>query len=132
AAFSREHPLNGDWENILRTIFLFLSKNQKFCFAAYQALGRNVLIEYFTEDTNRIVYSVILPMTEDIEIDKKEAEFIIAVISSVLLTHVENWVCGKSVWSLDEIILQIHYLTEDLIAGAKRRSAEKKRRNLCC
>ncbi|HJJ31200.1 MAG TPA: TetR/AcrR family transcriptional regulator C-terminal domain-containing protein [Methanocorpusculum sp.] len=122
--FMREHPITGDWENILRTIFLFLSKNQRFCFAAYQALGRNVLIEYFTEDTNRIVYSVILAETRDTPIDAKNAEFITAVISSMLLTHVENWVCGKSVWSTDEIIRQIHYLTEDLIAGAKRRSAE--------
>ena len=123
AAFVSEHPLSEDLEEIFRTIFLFLSKNQKFCSAAYQTLGRDVLIDYFTEDTHNIIYSAIISQAGDAAITSDDAEFITAVLSSVLLTHAENWVCRKSIWSLDEILLQIQYLTEDLIAGAKRRRA---------
>ena len=122
-AFISEHPLSEDLEDIFRTIFLFLSKNQKFCSAAYQTLGRDALIDYFTEDTHKIIYSAVTSQAGDAAITGDDAEFITAVLSSVLLTHAENWVCRKSIWSLDEIIRQIHYLTEDLIAGAKRRRA---------
>ena len=129
AAFITEHPLSEDLEDIFRTIFLFLSKNQRFCFEAYQTLGRDALIDYFTEDTHKILYSAIISQAGDAAIDDNDAEFITAVLSSVLLTHAENWVCRKSIWNLEEILCQIQYLTEDLIAGAKRRRAgnEKKK-----
>lgn len=123
AAFVSEHPLSEDLIDIFRTIFLFLSKNQKFCSAAYQTLGRDALIDYFTEDTHNIIYSAIISQAGDAAITSDDAEFITAVLSSVLLTHAENWVCRKSIWNLEEILCQLQYLTEDLIAGAKRRRA---------
>ena len=123
AAFVLEHPLSEDIIDIFRTIFLFLSKNQRFCSAAYQTLGRDALIDYFTEDTHKILYSAIMSQAGDEAITHNDAEFITTVLSSVLLTHAENWVCRKSIWNLEEILCQIQYLTEDLIAGAKRRRA---------
>lgn len=123
--FVRKNPVNGPWQEALKLIFVFLSKNKTFCLAAYHSLGRETIIDFFGENLNFAVSAVIRKQAAETPIDEKNIEFLTTVTSGALISIVEKWLCGEITWDADEIVQNISYVAEDLTAGARLRYEQK-------
>ena len=124
--FIRKNPATESWRDGLNMMFAFLSKNKKFCLAAYNSLGRDAIINFFGENLNLIITSVIRNLTAEIQIEEKSIDFMTTVTSGALISIVERWLRGEITWSTEEIVQNISYVAEDLAAGAKLRYKQKK------
>lgn len=121
AEFLSAHDPPVTWQDTLRLVFKFLDEKRAFCLSTYYSLGRDTILKVFHTTVSMVVYQVIADICNDKHVSVDTIEFLTTMTVGGIVSLVEQWLIGDLRWSSDDIVNNLSYVADDIIAGAKQR-----------